>query len=92
MAAKKDDGTSFEALYQQLEEKARQLEAGNVPLEASLKLYEDGAALVDQLREVLDAAELRIRTVQGRTEPVVAAFRETGEPFSEDDGDWDDES
>ncbi|MGE0572408.1 MAG: exodeoxyribonuclease VII small subunit [Dehalococcoidia bacterium] len=92
MAAKKDESRSFEALYQQLEEKARQLEAGNVPLEASLKLYEDGAALVDQLREVLDAAELRIRTVQGRTEPVVSAFRETGEPFGEDDRDWEDES
>lgn len=92
MATKKDDGHSFEALYQQLEEKARLLEAGNLPLEASLKLYEDGAALVDQLRQVLDAAELRIRTVQGRTEPVVAVLREMGEPFDEDGGDWEDES
>ncbi len=92
MAAKKAADQSFELLYQQLEEKARMLEAGNLPLEASLKLYEDGAALVDQLREVLDAAELRIRTVQSRTEPAVAALREVGEMPDEGDGEWEDES
>ncbi|WBL36341.1 exodeoxyribonuclease VII small subunit [Tepidiforma flava] len=44
----------FEALYAQLEEHARRLEQGNLPLEESLKLYEEGAALVDRLRAILE--------------------------------------
>ena len=59
---------SFESLYTALEEKARKLEQGNLPLEESLQLYEEGAALVDRLKDVLDRAELRIRTVQRRFE------------------------
>ena len=51
---------AFEELYTALEEKARRLEQGNLPLEESLKLYEEGAALVHRLREILDSAELRL--------------------------------
>lgn len=92
MPAKKQEEPSFEALFQMLEEKARLLEAGNLPLEASLRLYEEGAALVDRLREVLDAAELRVRTVQGRTEPALGAFQETDGGEYEGAGDWEDEA
>lgn len=59
---------SFEALYAALEEKARMLEQGNLGLEESLHLYEEGAGLVDQLRLILEAAELKVRTLQGRLE------------------------
>jgi exodeoxyribonuclease VII small subunit len=60
--------TTFETLFASLEEKARRLEQGNLPLDESLKLYEEGAALADRLREILAAAELRVRTVQRRFE------------------------
>ena len=81
----KEPGESFEALYGALEEKARRLEQGNLPLEESLRLYEEGAALVDRLKEVLSRAELRIRTVQRRFEEDELELRESeaiydGEP------------
>lgn len=84
-AKSKEADQSFEALYGALEEKARKLEQGNLPLEESLRLYEEGAALVDRLKEVLARAELRIRTVQRRFEEDELELRETeavydGEP------------
>ena len=57
---------SFEELVAQLEERAKKLEAGNIPLEESIGIYEEGAALVDKLRALLDSAELRIERLQGR--------------------------
>ena len=57
---------TFEQLYAALEEKARQLEQGNLPLEQSLKLYEEGAKLADELRAILEKAELTVREVQSR--------------------------
>ena len=67
---------SFEALFASLEEKSRKLEAGNLPLEESLKLYEEGADLVDRLREILEAAELRVKTLQAHLEEDAAELRE----------------
>ena len=67
---------SFEELYGQLEERARKLEQGNLPLEESLKLYEEGAAIADRLRTILEGAELRVRTLQRRFEDDRDALRE----------------
>ena len=82
-ARKAEPEMSFEALYAQLEEKARKLEQGNLPLEESLALYEEGAAIVDRLRTLLEAAELRIRNVQARTSPGERMLRETAPGFGE---------
>lgn len=68
MAAQKK---TFEGLYSDLEEATRRLEQGNMPLEDSLKLYEQGADIVAQLREILDAAELHVKTLQVRLQPPV---------------------
>lgn len=57
---------AFEDLFAKLEEKARKLEEGNLPLEDSLKVYEEGADLVDRLRAILDNAQLRIEKLQDR--------------------------
>jgi len=57
---------SFEDLYKQLEEKAVRLDDGKLPLEESIKLYEEGVGLVDRLREMLTSAELRVRTLERR--------------------------
>ena len=51
---------TFETSMQRLEEIVRQLEQGNVPLEASLKLFQEGAALVKSCTALLDSAEQEI--------------------------------
>lgn len=51
---------SFEASMQRLEEIVRQMEQGNVPLEESLKLFEEGTALAAACSQQLDAAELKV--------------------------------
>jgi exodeoxyribonuclease VII small subunit len=57
---------SFEDLYKQLEERATKLEDGKLPLEESIKLYEEGVGIVDKLRELLMSAELRVKTLERR--------------------------
>lgn len=75
---------SFEELYAALEEKARKLEQGNLPLEESLKLYEEGVGLVDRLKEILEGAELRVRTLQVRLEDDQAQLREVEAEYGSD--------
>ena len=43
-----------------LEEIVRQMEQGNVPLEESLKLFQEGTELVQQCTQMLDHAELEV--------------------------------
>jgi exodeoxyribonuclease VII small subunit len=57
---------SFEDLYKQLEERATKLEDGKLPLEESIRLYEEGVGIVDKLREMLTSAELRVKTLERR--------------------------
>ncbi len=52
---------SFEEAIKRLEEIVKQLENPEIPLEESLKLFEEGSALVRQCEEILDKAELRIK-------------------------------
>jgi exodeoxyribonuclease VII small subunit len=70
---------SFEASLEALEEIVHQLEAGDLPLEKSLELFEDGIRLSRQCQERLNQAERRIEVLlrdnQGR--PVVSAFEES---------------
>ena len=69
---------SFEASLEALEQIVRQLEGGDLPLEKSLELFEDGIRLSRQCQERLNQAERRIEVLlrdnQGR--PVVSAFEE----------------
>ena len=51
---------TFETSMQRLEEIVRQLEQVNVPLEASLKLFQEGTALVKSCTALLDSAEQQI--------------------------------
>ncbi len=78
---------TFDELYAALEEHARRLEAGNLPLEESLKLYEEGAALVGALRTILEAAELQVKTLQGRIEDDVADLPEAEAEYDFDEDD-----
>ena len=51
---------SFEASMERLETIVRQLEQGNVPLEESLKLFQEGTKLVQGCTKQLDKAELEV--------------------------------
>ncbi len=54
---------SFEEAYNQLEEIVARLEAGNLPLEQAVSLYEQGQALARRCEELLEAAELRVQQI-----------------------------
>jgi len=84
--SKDEQPKSFEASLEALEEIVHQLEGGDLPLEKSLELFEDGIRLSRQCQERLSQAERRIeillRDNQGR--PVASAFAEANS-VSEDD-------
>lgn len=52
---------SYEHLYARLQEVVARLEAGELPLEETLQLYEQGVRLAAECQRLLDAAELRVR-------------------------------
>ena len=52
---------SYEKAYTELQDIVAKLEAGDLPLEEALALYERGRALAKACTELLDKAELRIR-------------------------------
>lgn len=54
---------TFEASLNELEKIVKQLEDGDLPLEASLKLFEDGVKLSRECRERLTSAERRIEVL-----------------------------
>ena len=51
---------SFEKSLKRLDEIVRQLEQGNVSLEESLTLFEEGTALAASCNSQLDTAELKV--------------------------------
>lgn len=57
MAAEK---SNFEGSMKRLEEIVRRLEEGDVPLEESIRLYEEGMKLGQRCRRMLDQAQERI--------------------------------
>jgi len=55
-----DEQITFEAAFAQLEETVSRLEAGNLSLEESITLFEEGMRLAQVCGTRLDAAELRV--------------------------------
>lgn len=51
---------TFEQSMLRLDEIVRQMEQGNVPLEESLKLFQEGTGLVQACTQMLDQAELEV--------------------------------
>jgi exodeoxyribonuclease VII small subunit len=76
---------SFEASLEALEQIVHQLESGDLPLEKSLELFEQGIRLSRECQERLGQAERRIeillRDNQGR--PVVTTFTEPAQTNDE---------
>jgi exodeoxyribonuclease VII small subunit len=52
---------SFDKALEELREVVSRLEAGGLPLEESIALYERGAALHEHCGRLLDSAELRVQ-------------------------------
>ena len=57
------ENANFESNMQRLEQIVRALERGDVPLEESLRLFQEGTDLVGQCGKLLDDAELQVRKV-----------------------------
>ena len=64
MAAVKHKALSFEQSMSRLDEIANRLENPETGLEETIKLVEEGLRLVKSGRELLDAAELRIKVLE----------------------------
>lgn len=54
---------TFEANMQRLEQIVRAMERGDVALEESLKLFQEGTELVQSCEKLLDDAELQVKKV-----------------------------
>lgn len=65
MAGKDVAELGFEQAYRALDEAVARLESDDMTLDASLALYERGAALAERCAALLAAAELRVREVDG---------------------------
>jgi exodeoxyribonuclease VII small subunit len=84
------DTPTFEQALQQLEQIVQKLEKGELPLEDSLKLYEDGIRLSRLCHGKLEEAEGRIEVLlkDARGEPVTdAAGRPKTRPVTAGDED-----
>jgi len=63
---------SFEACLDELEKVVKELEAGDLPLERSLELFEKGMALSETCRKQLENAETRVEMLirkEGKLQP-----------------------
>ena len=63
---------SFEASLNELEKVVKELEAGDLPLERSLELFEKGMALSEICRKQLENAETRVEMLirkEGKLQP-----------------------
>ena len=54
---------TFEENMQRLEQIVRAMERGDVPLEESLKLFQEGTELVRSCGKLLDEAELQVKKI-----------------------------
>ena len=86
MSNGQEQGRTFEASLEALEQIVRQLEDGDLSLEKSLELFEQGIRLSRECQQRLDQAERRIeillRDNQGR--PVTATYNQpVGQPAND---------
>ena len=72
MSKKTDEKLSFEQAAEKLEALVKQLESGDLALEESMKLYEEGVRLTALCKKKLNEATLKIEELSKTTD-------ETGE-------------
>lgn len=59
-----DQPETFESLYARLEEVTARLEAGNLSMEDSVALYEEGMQIAQRCQSLLTQVEQRIETLR----------------------------
>ncbi|HEX8173852.1 MAG TPA: exodeoxyribonuclease VII small subunit [Pyrinomonadaceae bacterium] len=71
-------GASFEGSLTALEKIVRELERGDLPLERSLELFEEGVRLSRECQERLNSAERRIELLlhDNEGQPIISEFDE----------------
>lgn len=57
------ENMTFEASMQRLEQIVRTMERGDVPLEESLKLFQEGTELVQNCGKLLEDARLQVKKI-----------------------------
>lgn len=69
---------TFEQSMQRLEQIVRAMERGDVPLEESLKLFQEGTELVHSCGKLLDDAQLQVKKIMTAPDgsPVEEEFRD----------------
>jgi exodeoxyribonuclease VII small subunit len=84
------EGVSFEAAIKRLSEIVQTLERGELPLEESLRLFEEGVKLSRLSQQRLDAAEKRVEQLlavdeqgRARTAPFATDAADEGDPDDE---------
>jgi|TARA_B100000809_G_C14821707_1_gene417663 exodeoxyribonuclease VII small subunit len=58
---KKESTISYEKIFDQLEKIVQKMDSGDIPLEKSLELFEQGMILIKDGKEKLDNAEARVK-------------------------------
>jgi exodeoxyribonuclease VII small subunit len=76
---KNGDETDFDESLRRLEKIVEQMEQGDIPLEESLKLYEEGIALSKACAKKLQQAELTIKRLGKDLEGNLKLFEEDRE-------------
>tara|TARA_B100000678_G_C17752054_1_gene319248 strand:- start:4 stop:237 length:234 start_codon:yes stop_codon:yes gene_type:complete len=61
MSEKKDEPKSIEEIFERLESIISNLESGDIPLDKSLALFEQGITLAETCRVQLNAAEQKVQ-------------------------------
>ena len=69
------ENQTFEASMTRLEQIVRAMERGDVPLEESLKLFQEGTELVQRCQKLLDDAILQVKKIM---------VAQDGSPLEED--------
>lgn len=72
---------SFEEMLMKLEEIASELEDEKLPLDRSVKLYEEGMKLVLKCTEELEYAERKIKILQRKSDGQIEEVSVTSEQF-----------
>ncbi len=75
---------NFEPQYKRLEEIVARLEQGDLTLEESLSLYEEGMKLARRCQEMLQSAELRITKLQESFAESLGTIREEPAEYEPD--------
>ena len=58
---KKESADSYEKIFNDLEKIVQKMDSGDIPLEKSLELFEQGMILIKDGKEKLDNAEARVK-------------------------------